>query len=200
MITGVGGGGGFKTQDLEAMRQRRFNRIDQDGDGKLTQDEMKAVLPKGGNGPDVEAIFAKVDTNQDGAIDQSEDKVAFQSMKGARPGPPPGPPLDPSKLAAELFKTADTDSDGKVTKDELATALQKAIDKSRKSIDIEALFQKIDTDDDGGITQAELAKAFEKLQKSGGGHHHGRPAASYGAGMEPRGTPPPTDTQLSAVA
>lgn len=56
------------------------------------------------------ALFAKLDTKQKGYIDAAD----LESATGA----------GDSGRAAELFKQLDADSDGKVTKSELSTALQ----------------------------------------------------------------------------
>jgi Ca2+-binding EF-hand superfamily protein len=155
MITSISNSN-HRAQAAEAMRQNRFKKIDQDGDGKITPDELKAAIPAKGKGPSVEDIFSKVDTNQDGVIDEAEDKVAFQQMQGHRP--PAGPP-DPSKIAAKLFEKADSDSDGKITKDELLQVLPK---KHQASL-ADTLMKAADTDEDGSITQSELETALKKV-------------------------------------
>lgn len=170
MITSIGSST-YNLPDLETMRQARFKRADADGDGKITKDELSAVIPKDGKGPGVDDPFSKVDTNQDGCIDETEDKAAFEQMlKNGPPGGPsrrpPGGPPDMSKMASDLFKLVDTDSDGKVTKDELTQALSK----SDSNLSVEDLLKNLDADEDGSITESELAgglkAAFEQMQAS----------------------------------
>jgi len=105
-------GDGVMTRD-EAMAQAdaRFDRMDANKDGKLTADEMRPRRPMGG--PDAaspppppadgstpptgaggrgERMFARLDTNGDGAIDREE----FRAQ------------------AAQRFDRMDTNKDGKI--------------------------------------------------------------------------------------
>jgi Ca2+-binding EF-hand superfamily protein len=77
---------GFVTADeLEAAHQARaqahFQRIDTDGDGRISLAEAQA------NAPRLAGHFAQVDTNQDGFITPEELHAAFQAHhKGHRAG------------------------------------------------------------------------------------------------------------------
>ena len=139
-------GSSVNTQDTAVARQDIFKKIDQDGDGKITKDELKTALANrpGGNdgkGPSLDDLFSRIDTNGDGSIDESENSAFLDAQAKNRPhgqhgqhgqgpqGPqgqhgPQGPP-DPAKIAQRLFEKADTDGDGKLTKSELTTALSK---------------------------------------------------------------------------
>lgn len=156
MVSSISGGSGFSTQAMETMRQNRFKKLDQDGDGKITKDEMSAGKPKDGKGPSVDDIFSKIDTNQDGAIDETENKVGFEKMQQQQG---PGGPPDPSKMAAELFKKADADGDGKISKDELTQALPK----DGKGPSVDDIFKSADSDEDGTISSTELEDSFKKM-------------------------------------
>lgn len=155
MISGIGSS--FGPQDLEALRQNRFKKADQDGDGKITQDEMKAVVPQNGKGPGVEEFFSQVDTNQDGAIDETEDQAAFEQIR--QKGPGPGGPPDAAKMAAEFFKKADASGDGKITKDELTEALGE----NDQGLNVDDLFKAADADEDGTITESELEDSLKQI-------------------------------------
>lgn len=72
-----------------------------------------------------------------------------------------GAPPDPSQIAQKLFEKADTNGDGKVTKDELTAALPKR-DGQQSSSAIDDLFKNADTDGDGTISQADLQTALQK--------------------------------------
>lgn len=54
-----------------------FNRMDADGDGKISRDEMK--------GPGAKA-FDRIDANRDGSLDKSELTAAREKMEAAREG------------------------------------------------------------------------------------------------------------------
>jgi Ca2+-binding EF-hand superfamily protein len=200
MITGINGGS-YRTPDLGSLRQNRFKKADQDGDGKITKDELSAAIPKNGKGPGVDDIFNKVDTNQDGSIDEAEDKAAFEQMrKNGPPGGPHGPggaggQPDASKLAEALFKKADGDSDGKISQDELT----KVFADSGEDTDVSGLFKAADSDEDGSISQAELEellkKALEQAQSN-------RSQAGASGGYDKAGgaKDSSTQSQFSAVA
>lgn len=101
--------------------QERFEAADADKSGALSLEEFQAAGPKdadkagrSGNRPSAEEIFAKLDSDGDGSLTQTEMETAFQSMRsdtkgallaaqeegsgtggprGSRPpGPPPGGP------------------------------------------------------------------------------------------------------------
>lgn len=188
--------GSMATQDLTALRQKRFSKIDQDGDGKITKDELQAARPQNGKGPSVDDIFSKVDTNQDGAIDEGEDKVAFEAMVKHGHHHHGGAP-DPTKLAETLFKKADADSSGSITKDELTQALSSKNDKSSK---IDDLFKAADTDGDGSISQSDLETALKKMfEEMQAKHAAGSASGNYNqSGCKQTGTT--ESSQFSAVA
>src|ERR1700755_3009144 len=71
-----------------------FKKMDGDGDGKVTKDEMKTAFearsegskgagrPPHGDGKSLDDLFAEIDTNSDGAIDEDEDS-AFRAKHDA---------------------------------------------------------------------------------------------------------------------
>ncbi len=207
MISGINGG--FNAQDLAAMRQARFNRLDQNGDSKLSKEELQAAAPGNGKGANIDKIFAKVDTNQDGSIDQAEDQAAFAKVQQHRAHGPQRPPPDATKMADQLFKKTDGDEDGKITQGELTTALEK-VKNGPSAADV---FKVVDTDNDGAITKTELVdalkKALEEMRPKATADQAGQttqsgqaePASStgYGADGVPK-PPPPPDGQFSALA
>lgn len=101
--------------------QERFEAADTDKSGGLSLEEFQASGPKdaekagrsGGNRPSAEEMFARMDSDGDGSLTQTEMETAFQSMRsqtkgallaaqeeagganggpGGAGGPPPGPP------------------------------------------------------------------------------------------------------------
>jgi Ca2+-binding EF-hand superfamily protein len=161
MVSGISGSN-FGAEAMEAMRQNRFKKIDQDGDGKISKDELKAGMPQNGKGPSVDDIFSKVDTNQDSVIDEAEDKAAFEQMrKNPPPGGPPGAPPDASTWATQLFKKADADADGKITMEELSAALPR----NTKGLSVDDLLKAMDSDNDSAISKSELETAIQKMME-----------------------------------
>lgn len=172
MTTGISSNTGFASHNLQAMQQNRFKKADADGDGKITKDELSKVILQDGKGPSVDEVFTKADTNQDGAIDATEDVAALQQMEkshgsGGPHGPggrPPGPPPDAGKLTEDLFKSVDADEDGSISEAELTTALSQ--NDQTSGVDAKELFKLLDGDGDGSVTQSELETALQQMFES----------------------------------
>ena len=89
------------TPRLLVHRWRRligFDSFDENGDGDLTPDEVKAGIEK---------VVAKMDSNGDGLISRDELSAHVQKMGGEL------------ELIEQLIKTIDTDGDGMISKAEL---------------------------------------------------------------------------------
>ena len=82
------------------MGERFWNKLDQNGDGKVTQAELKA---------DVTSRFSAIDTNKDGKVTQDEVAQYFTAKHA-----------EMKAKFAERLKEADTNKDGKWSKDELS--------------------------------------------------------------------------------
>lgn len=128
-----------------------FERMDANGDGKITKDEARKMS---------EARFQKLDGNGDGAVTSEEAKAAHEKMraewakkagkdgegkskhhkKGQRHGP------------GHLFAKLDVNKDGKITKAEA----QKVSDQR---------FERIDTNKDGVVTREEAIAAHKAHKK-----------------------------------
>lgn len=77
-----------------------FTRMDSNGDGQLSKDEMHNF--KGSDQARWNQSFKAADTDSDGSLSLAEAQAGMPMM-------------------ASMFSTIDTDSDGKVTRKELAT-------------------------------------------------------------------------------
>ena len=173
-------------------RQRRFDpqqffeRLDRNGDGVLTKDELPERLQE---------RLERLDQNQDGKLTRDElRRVGFQ-RRGDRRRPVGGPLLDrafnrfdrnndgfltPDELperARERFMRADQDGDGKVSKDEfrrMVAAFQPPWggDRSRDSAAGQNLFRLLDSNRDGRLSRSELqnaVKILDRLDRNGNG-------------------------------
>ena len=82
--------------------------------------------------------------------------------EGGQPGRPPGAPQgggDGANRLAEFIKRADTDGDGKISKDEFANLGKK---------ESEDRFGKMDANSDGFVDQAEIGSMAQRMQGQGG--------------------------------
>ena len=84
----------------------------------MTKDELTSMQPARNSGqimgPGVDEIFARLDANHDGGIDESENLASMQPSETRRQRQP----RDASEIARALFERADADTDGKLTKEE----------------------------------------------------------------------------------
>jgi len=103
-----------------------IDRLDADQNGTLSQDEAKGPLAK---------KFDTIDVNGDGEIDANELELAREARKGK------------AKENGQRLKTADTDGNRALSKDEASAAgMEKLIEQ----------FDKVDADGDGEISKEEM--------------------------------------------
>lgn len=137
-----GGGGGYNFPSISEMRQKMFTKMDQDGDGVISQEECQTAAgdmsQRTGLSITADEMMSIFDLNQDGVITQSEQTEAspewekhmagLMESAGIRPmGPPPPPPemsSELSELVEEIFAAMDTDGDGSISKTEYEAALE----------------------------------------------------------------------------
>jgi Ca2+-binding EF-hand superfamily protein len=158
---------GYITQDeFIAAAKQRFAKLDKNGDGKLTPDEMnrsrgeRASSPSGKHGQFAERRF-ELDANHDGVVTLNEYVAA----------------------AVTKYKELDSAGNGRVTADEIANS-PKAHERAERVA--ERVAKRLDTNGNGVITKDEFLAAakqrFAKLDKDSDGyleaneigHHHWR--------------------------
>ena len=158
MTASIGSSGAQSLASINAVstaqrQQAMFQKLDTDGDGKITEKELKAGIPANGKGPSAAEILQVADTNKDGSIDKSESEAlqAKMSKGGQRPMPPPGggpkgaPPGgggSSSGNGVKIYDKRDTNKDGKVSLSELLAALEKSTDDTQGS-ETEAILKKL---------------------------------------------------------
>ncbi len=160
----------------EDKREELFKRLDKNGDGVLSRDELESLVkPQEGKHPWMPRIW-ELDTNKDGVISLEEFKAGefvkklppeqqealFRRLDvngdgvispadypaGQRPGQA-GPPRDPR----HLFRQLDKDGDGALTFDEFRQApFVRGLDEKQQH----ALFDKLDRNKDGKIDTTEF--------------------------------------------
>ncbi|WEJ99885.1 MAG: EF-hand domain-containing protein [Candidatus Sphingomonas phytovorans] len=184
--------GTISRAEFMARAEQRFAKLDANGDGQLSGDElggrgggrlMAADTNKDGKISKAEYMaqaaerFARLDANGDGKISPDEMKATMERMRegrggfGGRPGGGDGPGMAPPPGAGRpmgghggMIARLDTNKDGKISREEM-----------RASAD--ARFDKLDTNKDGFIDQAEIdaARALRKdhMGKMRGHGRHG---------------------------
>ena len=137
-----------------------FRRMDQNGDGKVTLDEVPE--PRREN---FGQLLERADSNGDKALTLEEFGKVAREFLGRRPGtpgqpggPPPGPRDGEPPLGDIVYRAIDADSDGTLSADELSKAAD--------------ALKKLDKDGDGKVTRRELLPPRE----GGGPEGSDRPA------------------------
>jgi Ca2+-binding EF-hand superfamily protein len=135
-----------------------FRRMDANGDGKVTADEVTDERRKGF----FERLVRQADADGDGALSKDEFVKGFAARGRAAGGQPegegrrPDAPRRPEGREGErpdavglgLFALLDADGDGKLDKEEIALAV--------------AVLQKLDADGDDTVTPREVANAVRR--------------------------------------
>ena len=134
------GGGDGKGSARKGERGERFKKADTNNDGAISKAEADAAGMKG-----LSKNFDKLDANKDGKVTRDEMKAGREAGKGERKDGGKG-----EGKGGGLFKKADTNSDGTISKAEADAAGMKRVS---------ANFDKIDANKDGKITQDEMKAA-----------------------------------------
>jgi hypothetical protein len=130
------GDGKIEKAEARAAASKHFTEMDTNGDGALTRDEQSGKDGQARHAQRRAEHFARMDKNGDGQLERAE-----------------------SRMPEAAFESADTNKDGKLTRDELAASFQK-MSAARRA----ARFAELDTNSDGKIAQAEaLAQADRRF-------------------------------------
>lgn len=114
-----------------SAESKKLKAADKDGDGRLSKAEWLAAGRK-------EKVFDILDTDHDGYLTQDELKAGADAMRAAR----------------DEFVAADTNKDGKWSKEEWTTAGMNP-----------EVFDRLDANKDGFVTRAELHAGAQKVKR-----------------------------------
>ena len=182
-------------QDGANPISQAFSSLDTDGDGTISQSELESAIENaGGTAQDADTVFSALGGTSSSGISESAFTQAAQA--GGPPPPPDGGPGGSggtkghhhhhhnsqasgtaSDEAAQILSSLQTNQDGTVSDDTLASALglttstdtssSTATSSSNSTNDSSAidLLSAIDTNGDGSVSQNELTSYLENLQK-----------------------------------
>lgn len=111
-----------KTTPAAPSPEAQLLAADTDGNGEVTLDELKAHAVK-----TAEARFKKLDRNKDGVISEKD-------RPQPKPEAKPQAQANREKMRAKM-KAADTDKDGKVSREEARAGMPKMTDEQFKKMD-----------------------------------------------------------------
>jgi len=145
------------SKDEREELARIFKKLDLNGDGRLSKDEIKDgyVVHYGRlvSDREVDEMFDAVDTDQSGYIDYTEFVIASMNEKA----------LLTSERLASAFKMFDRDGSGTISPQEIKSVLTAGENKLPSNV-LEALMKKIDANGDGQISQEEFAQLMKDSQ------------------------------------
>lgn len=136
--------------------QELFAKIDSDGNGALSRDEVSAFdeqMAKAGRGRGVDNVFADLDTDGDDSI--SADEFAAGAPKGPRGGGgPQGPPPPPPGGSEE-------DED-----DSVSLSLMSLMQSLESDSEASSSTNSLDVNGDGTVDSSDFAQLLEQLKSS----------------------------------
>lgn len=146
------------TSELYELVQA-FKVIDRDGDGKITRDELGALLSRLGASPpseeELSLMLSEVDRNGDGCISLEE----FGAISSAF-----GPPSCDAELR-EAFDFFDNDRDGKITAEELYGVFTSIGDGGCTLEDCRRMISGVDKNNDGFVCFEDFTRMMVQQQR-----------------------------------
>jgi len=179
-------------QSSSKMAAQFFSKMDKDDDGRLSPAELQPIIDqtnakaKAMGEPEQANMFKQLDADADGFVSQSESEAFFAKFMGgtpspkagasssssssSRPGGSAGNPLsrDPDGLAKAMFKNLDKDQNGRLSREEFKTVLEKTAEQSKASgEEVTDWFAELDKDKDEGIDSKEVLEFFRMMEQGG---------------------------------
>ncbi|MDI2591394.1 EF-hand domain-containing protein [Pseudomonas sp. 681] len=136
----------------EQFQKNLFAKLDTNGDGTVSQDELKAAQAKKPNShmlANLSKNFAALDSDNSGGL-SSEEMAAMAPPQQSQDQPPS------TELADALLSVLDTNGNGSISSDEL----NKGLSSVGSSADSSQIFSALDTNQDGTVSADELAAAL----------------------------------------
>jgi Ca2+-binding EF-hand superfamily protein len=168
MISLISGSSSLTQSYMAQMRQQMFNKIDTDGDGKHSREEISAMIANGPQGgASVDEIFSRADTDGDGYISQAEfeaDSPPDRQMQGSGFGGMGS--VSSADFLQQMFNKIDTDGDGKHSREEISAMIANG---PQGGASVDEIFDRADTNKDGYISQAEFEADQTSMQQNGTG-------------------------------
>ncbi|WP_425091899.1 EF-hand domain-containing protein [Tropicimonas sp. S265A] len=118
---------GGRDLDRTEIREEMFNRLDADGDGQFSRDEIENLAA---------SRFQDADSDGDGFLSLEEVQAAAAARMADRA----------DRMSTRMMDRLDANDDGRLSPDEMARS-------DRRS---ERLFERADVDGDGVVTRAEF--------------------------------------------
>lgn len=150
--------------------KRVFSTFDKNGDGYITNEELRESLKNVGmvmTEKDIQEMVEKLDRNGDGLLDFNEFCDLFESIvsrEGGEDGKGEGGEEEEVDLK-EAFDVFDGDKNGLITVEELGLILSSlGLKEGKKIEDCKEMIRKVDMDGDGMVNFDE----FKKMMKAGG--------------------------------
>ncbi len=162
--------GGMRSGGMQPDPQKMLNRIDENGDGGISEDEMQSMSEilseKTGQSFDMDELFSEFDADENGVLNSDEIKSAMDSireemerqMQWAMMGG-----MEPD--FRQVFERLDEDEDGGIGKDEMQALVDKLSEKTGQSFDMDELFSEFDTDEDGVLDSDEAKSAMDSIKE-----------------------------------
>ncbi|KAJ4709046.1 Calmodulin-like protein [Melia azedarach] len=151
--------------------KRVFATFDKDGDGFITQKELRESLKNlrlTVSEKEAEEMVEKVDANGDGLIDFDEFCMPYEALMGVENHQQEGIVEEGGGEGdlKEAFDVFDKDKDGLISVEELGSVLSSlGLNEGKKIENCKEMIRKVDMDGDGMVSFDE----FRRMMKAGGG-------------------------------
>jgi len=143
---------GFSEEQI-AVFEESFSLLDKDGDGNISNDEIRSLMNSLGYSPseeDISTVISKVDTNGNGSVDFDEFLTMMRRRRSTG---------ESDSELHQVFKVFDKNKDGFIDKDELYDMLSRLGEHITEE-DIREMIEEADCLDHDGKVSYEEFKAI----------------------------------------